>query len=103
MAILQKTLPQVTAGSPNTPVRVSQSHLLVSSYTIQSDETNTGSQYVGDASVSASNGQKFGPGDTVEWDAPMGHRGPEELDLYDVFVVSSTANSVFRISACIRK
>lgn len=103
MAVLLKTIKKVTVAVAGTRQRLSESRQLVSSCTIQSFHTNTGYQYVGDYTVDANNGQEFGPGDIAEIDAPQGSRGPEEFDLYDVFVDSTTNGAEFRISAWTRK
>lgn len=103
MAVLLKTIPIVTLAVAGQRKRLSENHQMVSSVTIQSFRSNTGYQYVGDSTVNSSNGQEFGPGDMAEIDAPMGSRGPEEFDLYDIFVDSSTNGAEFRITAWIRK
>jgi hypothetical protein len=103
MAILLKTIKKVTVAQAGVRQRLSDSHVLVSSATVQSFRTNTGYQYVGDSTVDANNGQEFAPGDVAEIDAPQGARGPEEFDLFDVFVDSTTNNAEFRITAWTRK
>jgi hypothetical protein len=103
MAVLLKTIKKVTVPQAGVRQRLSAERMIVSSCTIQSFRTNTGYQYVGDYSVDSSNGQEFGPGDIAEIDAPSGARGPEEFDLYDVFVDSTTNAAEFRISAWTRK
>lgn len=102
MAIKVKTVAIVTVDKAGTRKQLSESPILVYSASIQSLRTNTGYQYIGDSTVTAANGQEFGPSDVVEVESPNGVRG-EQFDLSEIFVDSTTDGAEFRISAWIRK
>lgn len=97
-----KTLAEVTVVTAGTRVAISTSSLQVYSLSIQSLSTNTGSQYVGDSTVSSSNGMVFNPSDVAELDGPPGAREPHQFDASTIYVDSSTNNAKFRVSAWIR-
>lgn len=102
MNVKLKTIQSVTVAKAGWKKRLSETPLRVFSVTVQSLRTNTGYQYIGDATVTASNGQEFKPEDCAEIEGPPSPRGQEEFDLFDVFVDSSTDAAEFRISAWIR-
>lgn len=102
MAVTIKTLTAVTVTSAGTRVPLSATHLLVYSVTIQSLESNTGTQYIGDGTVSSTNGFSLSPGNIVEIDSPDA-RGVDQFDLNDVYVDSTVNAAEFRILAWIRE
>lgn len=103
MAVKPKTLPPVTVQVAGQRKKLSETSILVYGATIQSLAANTGTQYIGDETVTSNNGHPFGPDDTVEVDPPPSSKGQEQFDLSEVYVDSSTSGAQFRISAWIRK
>lgn len=104
MAVKLKTVSTVTVSSAGTAVPLSATSLLVYSVSVQSLRTNTGYQYIGDSTVTSSNGQEFGPSDVAEVEGPSSPRGgQEQFDLSEIYVNSSTSSAEFRITAWIRK
>lgn len=103
MAVLLKTVATVTVSSAGTAVPLSSSSMMVYSATVQSLRTNTGYQYIGDSTVTSSNGQEFGPSDVAEVEGPPSAKGQEQFDLSQVYVNSSTSGAEFRITAWIRR
>lgn len=97
-----KTIAEVTVTTGGTRVALSASAVKVYACSVQSLSTNTGTQYIGDSTVSSSNGMILGPGDVAELDGPPGAREPHQFDLSDIYVDSSTNNAKFRVSAWIR-
>ena len=98
-----KTIPAVTVATAGTRQPLSATTTLVYSVTVQSVSANTGTQYLGDNTVSSSNGIQVSPTDTIEIDAPAGARGVDQFDLSKIYVDSSTDGAVFRIVAWIRE
>lgn len=102
MNVKLKTIQSVIVTKAGWRKRLSESPLRVFSVTVQSLRTNTGYQYIGDSTVTSSNGQEFAPEDVAEIEGPPAPRGQEEFDLQDIYVDSSTDAAEFRISAWIR-
>lgn len=102
MAVKLKTLQEVTVTTAGTRVPLSLTSQIVYACSVQSLSSNTGTQYIGDDTVSSSNGQAFGPSDVAELDGPAGAREPHQFDLKDIYVDSSTSGAKFRVSAWIR-
>lgn len=98
-----KTFDAVTVATAGTRVPLSATSVLVYGVSVQSYRTNTGYQYLGDDTVSSTNGYEFAPSDVAEAEPPMGGREPQQMDLKDVYVDSTTNNATFRVSAWVRK
>lgn len=99
------TLDAVTVAVAGTRVQLSATNKLVYAVSVQSLRTNTGYQYLGDSSVSSTNGYEFGPSDVAEIEPPPGTSGgrePAQIDLADIYVDSTTNGAEFRISAWVR-
>jgi hypothetical protein len=104
VAIKLKTFPAVTVTNAGQRKPLSETSVLVYAVSVQSLRTNTGYQYLGDSTVTSSNGYEFGPSDVSELEPPPGTAGrePGQLDLKDIYVDSSTDAAEFRIVGCIR-
>ncbi len=103
MAVKLRTSTAVTVTTAGTRVPISSISILVYSVVVQSISTNTGTQYIGDDTVTAANGQAFAPDDGVEIDGPPSPRGQEQFDLSEIYVDSSTNGAQFRVVSWIRK
>jgi hypothetical protein len=103
MAVQLKTLTEVTVAQPGQKQAIYSQKLMVYSVSVQSLSTNTGSQYIGDSSLTSDNGQVFGPSDVAELDGPPSAKGQEQFDVSSIFVDSSTAGAKFRVSVWIRE
>lgn len=97
-----KTIPAVTVVTAGTRVPLSASSTLVYAVSVQSVRTNTGYQYIGDSTVSAANGYEFGPSDVAEVEPPLGGKEPQQIDLKDIYLDSTTNAAEFRVTAWIR-
>lgn len=102
MAIKLKTFPEVTVTQAGVRQRLSDTPVLVYDVSVESLSTNTGTQYIGDETVTSSNGHAFGPSDIAIVKPPSGSREPMQFDLMDVFVDSTTNGAKFRILSWIR-
>lgn len=103
MAILLRTLPEVTVATPGTRVALYTSNLMVYCVSVQSLPSNTGTHYIGDSTVSSSNGVTFAAGDVAEIDGPPGIRGgQEQFDLSTIYVDATVGGTKFRITAWTR-
>ena len=102
MAIKLKTFSPVTVTQAGVRKRLSEVSVLVYAVSVQSLRTNTGYQYMGDETVSSTNGYEFGPTDVAELPPPNGSKEPMQFDLKDVWVDSSTSGAEFRVSAWVR-
>lgn len=97
-----KTLPAVTVSTNGTAVPLYSTSLMVYSVAVQSLNSNTGSQYVGDSTVTSSNGVRIGAGDSIDIDPPEA-RGFDQFDISKIYVNSSTDGAEFRVVAWIRE
>lgn len=98
-----KTLPAVTVSTAGTAVSLYSSVLNVYAVTIISLGANTGTQYLGDSTVSSTNGMPFAASETIEVEAPAGARGVDQFDISKIYVDSSTNGAEFRVIAWIRE
>lgn len=101
-ALKLKTLPAVTVATAGTEQPLSASSVMVYGLIIVSLSTNTGVQYVGDSTVTSSNGMPIAPDGSIELGPPDAARGYDQFDIKDVYVDSSTNGAEFRIMAWIR-
>ena len=98
-----KTLPAVTVATAGSEQPLASARTMVYAATVVSLSTNTGTQYLGDSTVTSSNGIPFSGGDTMEIESPSGARGVDQFDLSKVYVDSSSNGAEFRIVAWIRE
>lgn len=104
MGLKLKTFSPVTVDNAGTRKRLSETSVLVYAVAVQSVRTNTGYQYIGDSSVSSSNGHEFQAADVAEIEPPVGTAGrePSQIDLRDIWVDSTVSGASFRIAGWIR-
>lgn len=95
-----KTFPAVTVATAGTRVQLIATETMVYSLAIQSLSSNTGSQYVGDNTVSSTNGMLIIAGECAEIDAPV--KGQDQFDASQIYFDSSTNGAEFRIIGWIR-
>lgn len=97
-----KTLSAVTVATAGTRQKLVATTTMVYAATVVSLSTNTGTQYIGDSTVAASNGLPF-PGDgCIELDVE-GIKAADQFDLSKWYVDSSTNGAEFRIIAWVRE
>lgn len=104
MAVKLVTLPNVTLTNSGTAYQIYGQPLAVTSVTIQADFTNGAKIALGGEGVTSTTGVEIPPGDTatIQADASSG-RSAEEFYLNDIYVCSSMAGQVVRITAFTRK
>ena len=100
MAIEIQTLPALTGIGAATALG---EHIAVSSVTIQSQNDNVGSVYVGDSTVTISTGLIIDEGDATIITADMIGSSSEEFYLDEIFVISATAGNTVRVAAFRRR
>ena len=98
-----KTLPAVTVATAGAEQPLYGSRMMVYAASIVSLSTNTGIQYVGDSTVTSSNGTPFIANEAIELEVPAGAKGADQFDLSQVYVDSTTNGAEFRIVAWIRE
>lgn len=98
-----QTLTPVTLVSSNVATPVSTFLYPVVSITICADSANTGKIFVGDETVTSDSGIEVGAGETALISTPLRPSGSEEFLMTEVFVITATAGSKFRIVAWKRK
>lgn len=103
MALIPKTLAARTVAVAGTRVSLAASSVLVYAATIQSLDSNSGSQFIGDESVDSSNGMKIKPGDITEIEPPAKARGNDMFDLSKWYVDSDANGAEFRVIAWINE
>lgn len=96
-----KTLAEVTVVTAGTAVPVVVNTLYCYSISIRSVDSNTGTQYVGDSTVTAANGMPMKNGDTVEVDTPES-KARDGFDASLIYVNADQNNQKFRVMACVR-
>lgn len=96
------TLPAVTVATAGTEQAAYAGNLEVFSAIIVSLSTNTGTQYVGDSTVSSSNGLPIAPDGSLEMGPPENMRATDTFNLGEVYLDSSTNGAEFRIAAWVR-
>ena len=103
-ALKLKTLAAVTVTTGGTPVRVSETSIMVYEVLITSHVDNTGVQAVGDADVDASaeRGALIEPNNHIELGPPDSARGYDQIDLKDIYLDSTTDGARFTILAWVR-
>lgn len=97
------TLSPVTINTAGTREAISGSSVLCYSVIISADKLNTGNVYVGDSSVSSSNGEELAAGESIILTADELFNGNIEIDLADIYVDTQTNNNVVRIQYQKRK
>lgn len=97
-----KTIAAVTVTTSGTRVALSATTVMVYSLIVISLSTNTGIQYIGDSTVTTSNGAPIAPDGSIEFEPPDSARGYDQFDIKDIYVDSSTNGAVFRVMAWIR-
>ncbi len=95
------TLPARTVATSGTSVTAYNGNLEVFSAIIVSLPTNTGTQYIGDSSVTTSNGMPIAPDGSLEMGPPDNYKG-DTFNLGEVYLDSSTNGAEFRIAAWVR-
>lgn len=104
MALKLKTLAPVTLSSSNTAYALSTTdEVPYVSITISADSTNTGSVYLGDDTVTPTNGQEIRPGEAALINTPIRPSGSEEFHVTEIYVTTATAGSKVRIVGWRRK
>lgn len=104
MAVKVQTLPPVTVASAGTAVAVGSTAIAVTSLTIQAEDDNTGSLFIGDATVSSTNGLELVPGATAEITADSIGRGQsEEFYINEIYVNATTSGDTARAAAFRRR
>lgn len=98
-----KTLPAVTVATAGSEQPLAATRTMVYAATIVSVSTNTGIQYLGDSTVTSSNGIPFIANEAMEVEAPAGAKGVDQFNLADIYVDSTTNGAEFRIIAWIRE
>lgn len=101
MAVKLVTLAAVTGIG--TAKAISTKHTAVTSLTIQSDNGNTGSVFVGDSSVTTGTGLIVDEGDVAVLTADNVGVGSEEFFLDEIYVVSGTGSNTVRLAAYQRR
>ena len=92
------TLAPVTIASGGTAQAITSSTIYAAAVIIEADSLNTGVGYVGDSSLTTTNGSgQLGVKDVYRLEATGGSI-TQDLVLADIFVTSTQAGDVFRIS-----
>lgn len=94
MAQVMKTATLVTIDAAGTAEAVVSGATYVTSVIIEASSTNAGTGYIGDSTVTSSNGVTLGAGDTWSWDATDQHG---ELDLSTVYLDTDNSGDTFRV------
>lgn len=98
MAIKLKTGSVVTVVTAGIAVPISTTLVRVASVVLQSDVGNTKNVFFGDSTVSETNGQALGPGESAEITGPHRPGGTDELLLDDLFVDSIRNGAQVRVA-----
>lgn len=101
MATQLVTLPVATVAVANTAVRVytGSTPYFVTSVSLQAEFTNVGNIFIGDSSVTSSNGIIVPPGDVGQVSIDSRSNQVEEFDLRDIWINSATSSNAARVIA----
>lgn len=98
MAQLSKILSPVSVASAGTRVRLTTSKLGASGIIFQANASNTGNIYIGDVTVTSSNGMALAPGDTLTISSQsLDGIMDSELLLNDFWLDADTAGNSVRV------
>ena len=97
MAQKMFTLAAVTITTAGSRQAISATPTPTTSVIIEADPTNTGYVYVGDDSVSSSNGSALLPGESLSVDTDVTGHAAEEVYLSDIYVDTATNGNKVRI------
>lgn len=97
------TLTPVTIDTAGTREAISGSSVRCKSVIISADSLNTGKVYVGDSSVSSTNGVELSAGEDIILDADYLGNAEDELDLSDIYVDTASNGNKVRIQYFTRK
>ena len=98
MAQKLNTAAIITVSSAGTAVQISSVDTPVTSIVLQADVDNTGNVFIGDSTVSASNGIELTPGQSFELKSDQIPRQDGELILSDIYVDAATNDDKVRVS-----
>lgn len=100
MSVKVQTLSPVIVASAGTAVQVDSNETPVSSLILQAQDSNTGSLFVGDSTVTSTNGLEVVPGATIEITGDSFGRGQSnEIILSDIYVNATTSGDRARAAA----
>lgn len=97
------TLPVVTVAAAGTRVPLTAGHVVASTCVVEADPANTGYVYVGDDTVTSTNGMALLPGDSVTIESDKIKSGNEEIFLEDIYVDAQTSGNKVRVQYLKRK
>jgi len=83
--VIARSVKKVVAAAA-TAEALSASTLLVAAYEIKADNSNTNQVYVGDSTVSSSNGYELDAGASHKYEDLAGRNSATEVDLAKVFI-----------------
>lgn len=90
-----KILTAVTISSAGTRQQITTSNIAAMSVIIQADSLNTGKIYIGDSTVTSSNGIELSAGDSFILNPEF--LGEREVTLSDIYVDTETNDNIARI------
>jgi hypothetical protein len=91
------TLPPITVVSAGTRVKIDAAAQDVKGVIVQADSANTGKIFVGDITVTSSNGFTLNAREALAID-PASPNNPAEMDISTIYVDSDTSGSIVRIT-----
>lgn len=97
-----KTGSVVNVPASGTRVALSSTELKSSNIVVQAASGNTNKIYVGDSTVTATNGISLEPGQTINVTGDVRRGGGDEYDLSDIFVDADTNDDKVRVMFSIR-
>jgi len=104
MAIQLSTEDPIIIAASNVAQPIAAVSRPVTSVIVQADSGNSANVYVGDSTVTTSNGLEIPPGATVDATGDnVGRGGDDEMMSGDIFVISGTAGMKVRIAIFKRK
>lgn len=88
----------VTVASAGTAEQIDSTQIPVTSIFIEASDTNTGNIYIGDSTVSSSDGIPLAAGQSLSLGSDMIPRQADELYLSDLYIDADTNGNEARIS-----
>lgn len=103
MAVKLTTLPNTTVVTAGTPVRITETKIMVNAVFVQAHEDNVGNIYVGDENVSANRGTSVGPGQPLQYSGHPSNMLLSEFLISDVWIDAANDGDKVRIAYFKRK
>jgi hypothetical protein len=97
MADVVKQLALITIATSGVRVQFTASQIPTNTLVISASKSNTGNVYIGDITVSSTNGQELAPGESLEITARPSSKNNDDVILSDFYADTQTNGNTIRV------